>query len=384
MTVSAPPAVRDRFGLLWRDEIAASVILRAGEIDLVEVIADDWFFAPRRRLGVLRALKDRVPVTLHATSLGLASHEPADARRIDAMARLVGAIEPDAWSEHLAFVRGGGVEIGHLAAPPRTPRSVAGLARNVERARRAAGSAPRLENVATLVDPPASTMDEASWLADCLAATGCDLLLDLHNLHANAVNFGFDAARALDRLPLERVAQVHVAGGRWIAGGVRGDARRLLDDHLHDVPDPVFDLLRALGARCPRSLTVVLERDGDLPTFDALMAQLARARAALAEGRAAQRAHAAPTACVQRSQTTTAAGDTRGALASESALDALLARVYVDPVARRRFLADPVGAARDAGVGDATARRLTTLDRDGVAFAAASLGAKRARRAPAR
>lgn len=278
---------RDRFGLLWRDELAAGVMVHRAELDLVEVIADDWFGAPPRRLAPLRALCEMVPVALHGTTLGLATGEPADAWRIEAMARLIGEVEPAAWSEHLAFVRGGGVEIGHLAAPPRSARTLDGLARNVARARRAAGSAPRLENVASLIDAPASTMDEPEWLAACTGATGCDLLLDLHNLHANAMNFEFDAVRALRRLPLDRVAEVHVAGGRWIGPDA---APRLLDDHLHDVPPAVYALLRELGARCPQPLTVILERDGRHPPFAALLAQLRAAREALAAGRAAREA----------------------------------------------------------------------------------------------
>jgi uncharacterized protein (UPF0276 family) len=60
----------------------------------------------------------------------------------------------------------------------------------------------------------------------------------------------------------------------------------LLDDHLHDVPDPVYDLLAEVGARTPRALTVILERDGAFPLIDCLLHQLDRARQALARGRA--------------------------------------------------------------------------------------------------
>jgi len=192
-------------------------------------------------------------------------------------------VEPEAWSEHLAFVRGGGREIGHLAAPPRAAATLDGLTSNIARARAAIGAAPALENVATLIDPPGSDRDEPAWLGDAVAATGCDLLLDLHNLHANAVNFGFDAHDALARLPLPRVGFVHVAGGRWIAAP--GGGRRLLDDHMHDIPEPVFDLLVALAARAPRPLTVILERDGGYLPVARLLDELARVRAALAAGR---------------------------------------------------------------------------------------------------
>src|SRR5207245_1682933 len=124
----------------------------------------------------------------------------------------------------------------------------------------------------------------AAWIGGVLAASGADLLLDLHNLYANAVNLGVAPADVLDRLPIERVSAVHLAGGKWITA-TTGE-RRLLDDHLHDVPDPVFALLERLGARGPAPLDVILERDGAFPPIEALLAELERARAALARGRA--------------------------------------------------------------------------------------------------
>jgi uncharacterized protein (UPF0276 family) len=77
---------------------------------------------------------------------------------------------------------------------------------------------------------------------------------------------------------------VHLAGGRWIAAPAGG--RRLLDDHQHDVADPVFDLLTALAARVRQPLTIIVERDGNYPAMPSLLAELDRARAALARGRA--------------------------------------------------------------------------------------------------
>ena len=202
---------------------------------------------------------------MHGTSLGLASTEPVDPKRLDAMARVVEWTEAESWSEHLAFVRAGGMEIGHLAAPPRNNATLEGLMRNVDAARRVVGSAPLLENVASLIDPPFSTYDERSWLESVARATGCDLLLDLHNLYANAANFGFEPA-----IPDAPIGAVHIAGGKRIEGD------RILDDHLHAVPDAVFAMLRDVR----RDVLVILERDGRYPPFGELLAELDRARAA--------------------------------------------------------------------------------------------------------
>jgi uncharacterized protein (UPF0276 family) len=271
----------DRVGLGWRPELSAGILAHLDAIEALEVIADDWLDRPRRELQALRSLARERPLWLHGVSLGLASTVPVARVRLERLARLVDSIEPTGWSEHLAFVRGGGLELGHLAAPPRCRETVAGAAENAELAARVVGSRPMLENVATLIDPPGSDLDEPTWLVAALAAADAPLLLDLHNLHANAVNIGFDAAAALARLPLGRVGMVHVAGGRWI-GGAR---RRLLDDHLHPAPEPVWALLEQLASLAPQPLTVILERDGAYPEMPALLDELDRARAALRAGR---------------------------------------------------------------------------------------------------
>jgi len=276
----------DRVGLGWRPALAAGILSNLDRIDVVEVIADDYFSGSRKQRRALRTLAAQVPVTLHGVSLGMASSVAVDTRRLDAMARLCGDVQPASWSEHLAFVRGGGTEIGHLAAPPRTAATIDGALENLALARRIAGSAPLVENVATLIDPPGSDLDEAGWVSTIVAESGCDLLLDLHNLHANATNFGFDPVEFIDRMPPGRIASIHLAGGKWIGAA---NARRLLDDHLHDVPDPVFDLLTEVGARASRPLTVVLERDGAFPDIEILLGQLDRARRALEAGRSRRR-----------------------------------------------------------------------------------------------
>jgi uncharacterized protein (UPF0276 family) len=279
-------ATADRVGLGWRGELAAGIFDHIGAIDVLEVIAEDWLHATRRESAALAELARTRPVMLHGVSLGLAASAPVEPWRLDRLARLVERVRPEAWSEHLAFVRAGGIEIGHLAAPPRTLATVEGAAANLERAARTVGSMPCVENIATLIDPPASVMDEPQWTRAIVAASGAPLLLDLHNLYANALNFGRAPLGLMSAMPLERVAVVHLSGGCWIAP--HGGAPRLLDDHLHDVPDPVYALLEALARGVPQPLTVIVERDGNYPAFEVLLAQLGRARAALARGRAAR------------------------------------------------------------------------------------------------
>jgi uncharacterized protein (UPF0276 family) len=279
---------RDKVGLGWRAPLAASLFTHLDEIDVVEVIADDYFRASARVLRSMRSLGREVPMMLHGVALGMASVAPVTRQRIDRLAKVINALEPAAWSEHLAFVRGGTYEIGHLAAPPRNLMTVEGAVANIARARAVVGMDPVLENIATLVDPPDSSMSEPEWVTAVSTGSRGPLLLDLHNLYANAVNFGHDPHEYLLKFPLDQVRMVHISGGHWIqldAPEYGLSARRLLDDHVHDVPDAVFALLTELGQRCRHSLTVILERDGNYPEFILLLQQVRRARAALAQGR---------------------------------------------------------------------------------------------------
>ncbi len=63
---------------------------------------------------------------------------------------------------------------------------------------------------------------------------------------------------------------------------------------------------------------------------------------------------------------------------SSPAFEACLAKLYTDPVARKAFLADPVGTAREFGLTEANANALRNIDKVGLHMAAASFAHKRA------
>jgi uncharacterized protein (UPF0276 family) len=279
----------DRVGIGWRPELAAGILAHLDEIDVVEVIIEDYIDAPKKTLHALRFLSEQVPVIYHGVTLGLASSHPVDDRRLARVARALEALKVESWSEHLAFVRAGGIEIGHLAAAPRTVMTIEGTLSNVHRLKQLTGLMPALENIATLVEPPGSTMSEPEWVSAIVSETRAELLLDLHNLLCNAHNAALDPERYLSGFPLERATHVHLSGGHWIPEPCRHatvpGAMRLLDDHMHPVPPKVFSLLSLLASGTRQPLTVIIERDGNYPPFANLLSEMRLGRAALARGR---------------------------------------------------------------------------------------------------
>lgn len=263
-------------GIGWRPEIALAIDRRA-DLGFVEVVAEDVARGPLPA-PIERLRRRGVAVVPHGVSLSLGGAEPLDRGRLEVLATLAERLGSPLVSEHLSFVRGGGRETGHLLPLPRTREALELVVANVREAKAALPVPLALENVATLFEWPDPEMDEAAFLTEVLERADVLLLLDVENVYANARNHGYDPVSFLERLPLGRIAYVHVAGGAERDGLYH-------DTHVHEVPAAVLDLLTELCARADVP-GVMLERDGLFPPDDRLNAELDAIAAAVARGSA--------------------------------------------------------------------------------------------------
>ncbi len=263
-------------GIGWRPEIAAEIAALPG-VDWVEVVAEN--VCPGHLPDALRELRERgTTVVPHGVSLGLGGADRPDAGRLAALAERATALDAPLVTEHLAFVRAGGpltaspvMEAGHLLPVPRTRDALDVLCENVRIAQDALPVPLALENIAALFSWPGEEMTEGRFLSELVERTGVRLLIDVANLHTNHVNRGEDPAAALDELPVEAIAYVHVAGGVERDGVWH-------DSHAHPVTRPVLDVLAELCARVDPP-GVLLERDDDFPEGAALAGELDAIRA---------------------------------------------------------------------------------------------------------
>src|SRR5205814_2127668 len=121
-------------GIGWRPELALAIDRRPG-LGFVELIADDFWDGPPAAVEQLR--RRGVTVVPHAISLSLGGAEPPDRERLDKLARLAQRVQAPLVSEHLCFVRAGGLESGHLLPLPRTREALAVVVANVRAAQEA-------------------------------------------------------------------------------------------------------------------------------------------------------------------------------------------------------------------------------------------------------
>ncbi|MFB8348010.1 DUF692 domain-containing protein [Streptomyces niveus] len=266
-------------GIGWRPEIAEAVEALPG-IDWVEAVAEN-VCAGHLPDSLVRLRARGVTVIPHGVSLGLGGAARPDAKRLADLAERAGALGSPLITEHIAFVRAGGpltasptLEAGHLLPVPRTKDALRVLCENVRIAQDSLPVPLAVENIAALINWPGEEMTEGQFLAELVERTGVRLLIDVANLHTNHVNRGEDPATALDQLPVEAIAYVHVAGGVERDGVWH-------DTHAHPVSAPVLDVLAELRSRvCPPG--VLLERDDHFPPTAELAAELDTIRATLA------------------------------------------------------------------------------------------------------
>ena len=270
MAVATENAALLGAGLGWRAALGPGILQQRARIDVIEIVADHFLDAPAETLAELDLLRAHFTIIPHALDLSLGSADGVDGAYLERLAALIERLDPPWWSEHLAFTRAGGVRIGHLMPLPRTPAAVAAVARNVAQVARAIRTPLLLENSAAQFTLPGG-MDEAEFIGAVVGATGCGLLLDLANLHADAVNHGGDARALLARLPLERVVQLHLAGGDL-------DRGVLVDSHASAVAPEVWRLAEEVLARAPVR-AAILERDARFAGVGPLLDELDLLRA---------------------------------------------------------------------------------------------------------
>ncbi|MEV8416835.1 DUF692 domain-containing protein [Streptomyces niveus] len=317
-------------GIGWRPEIAEAVEALPG-IDWVEAVAEN--VCPDHLPDSLVRLRARgVTVVPHGVSLGLGGAGRPDTKRLTDLAERAEALGSPLVTEHIAFVRAGGpltaspaLEAGHLLPVPRTKDALRVLCENVRIAQDCLPVPLAVENIAALINWPDEEMTEGQFLAELVERTGVRLLIDVANLHTNHVNRGEDPATALDQLPVEAIAYVHVAGGIERDGVWH-------DTHAHPVSEPVLAVLAELRSRVSPP-GVLLERDDNFPPPAELSAELTTIRETLrAPGpRPVRGTSAAPESGPSRQDgptaptTTTDPARQRLALAQASLLSALVA-----------------------------------------------------------
>jgi uncharacterized protein len=173
-------------------------------------------------------------------------------------------------SDHLCWTGVSGLNVHDLLPMPYTDES---LRYTISRVKRISEFLERpliLENPSTYLEFGTSTWTEVDFLSALAQEADCGILLDVNNVYVSSFNHGLDPNHFIDRIPVDRVVQYHLAGHTH-------KGTHILDTHSDHVIDAVWELYRR---SCQRTggVATLLEWDEKIPSFEVVHAEALKAR----------------------------------------------------------------------------------------------------------
>jgi uncharacterized protein len=226
-------------------------------------------------ISFLKDLSAKYPIQLHSTSLSIASLDGPRRDWIKTLRPLLDEVPAELLSDHLGFSWAGdywtGTPLINCEFTVPMARAVGTSCNNVREELN--GIPILLENNSYCIDWPTSCLSEGEFWKLAMKDDAFRMLLDIPNLLGRCHVCGDRIEEALNDLPLNKVEQIHVAGGDWLDEYHVGTIARA---HSKAVEGQVWDILRLVLPRT-NNADVVLERTRNFE-FECVISELTMIR----------------------------------------------------------------------------------------------------------
>jgi len=259
-------------GVGFRPKHAKDVLDAGGSKDVAwyEIVSENYMVGGGRLLDDLARLREAYTVIPHGVCMSIGAVDKLDEEYLARLKKLVRAIDPPYFTDHLCFCKASGLDLHDLLPLPYTKEAIEHLVPRIRHVQNTIEKPFALENVSSYLAYKSSEMTEWELIAEIAEKADCGILLDVNNVYVSAFNHGFDAEKFIDGIPAERVVQIHLAGHT-------DKGTYLLDTHSDHVKDEVWSLYQRAIERTGAVSTLV-EWDEQIPAFDVLAREAALAK----------------------------------------------------------------------------------------------------------
>ncbi len=252
-------------GLIYWPRFRGLVRLDELPIDVIEVEPQPFWFPPatpsgpfrvdHRAFEHLRELPQRKLV--HGVGFPIGGTVAPDTRQIEPFVESIELLDAPWASEHLSFNRvrhgdGGEIDVGFLLPPLQSRAGVAVAEHNISVLKEYLPVPLAFETGVSYLKPLPGELSDGAFFSAVATTADCGILLDLHNLWANERNGRQRLLDVIDNLPLDRVVELHLAGGDEYDG-------YWVDAHSGLIPPEVMDLARSVVPRLPNLKAIIYE-----------------------------------------------------------------------------------------------------------------------------
>ena len=241
-------------GLGFRRDFAEELI--EGKIikpDFIEFAPENWMNIGGYWGKIARQAVEKYPVHCHGLSLSIGSPEELDWEFIKQLKTFLDEFNVEVFSEHLSYSKVSNAHLYDLLPIPFREDAVKHVSKRIKEVQDFLGRKIAIENV-SYYTPVAAEMDEATFVKSIVEEADCELLLDVNNVYVNAFNHNYDAKEFIDKLPLDKVKYIHMAGHEQVEPDL------IIDTHGNPIIDPVYDLFEWTIQKL-KPVPVLLERD---------------------------------------------------------------------------------------------------------------------------
>ncbi len=241
-------------GLGFRKEIADEFFHNENiRPDFVELAPENWVDMGGYWKQVLNQLADKYQITAHGLSLSVGSYEDLDIEFVKKVKLFMDEFNIQIYSEHLSFAKTQNAHLYDLLPIPFKQESIDHVADRIKQVQDIIQRQLVIENVSyyTSLEPE---MSEAEFVTEIVEKAGCKLLLDVNNVYVNSFNHNYDAYGFIDKMPMESVSYIHMAGHKKVSDDL------IIDTHGESIIDEVYKLFDYTTSKLS-GVPVLLERD---------------------------------------------------------------------------------------------------------------------------
>lgn len=252
---------------LRREHFGSLLSSLPSEVEWFEVAPENYLEIGGRVYRDFCELTERVPVVFHSISLSLGSLDPLDRNLLKLISKAIKKHKVPMASDHICFSSYNQVQFDDLLPLPFTWEAVRHTAKRIKMVQEILEVPFAVENISYYAPCGAPEMTEADFIRAVIEESDALLLFDVNNVYVNSVNHRFDPHDYIKKIPLDRIAYVHIAGHK------RKKKDFVLDTHGEDIIHPVWRLLEEVSKKVALP-SVMIERDGNIPPIEDLVGEL--------------------------------------------------------------------------------------------------------------
>jgi len=226
----------------------------------------------------LTAVAEAYPLSFHSVGLSLGSADGLNAGDLDKLAALCDRYQPAMVSDHLSWSGNAHDRYPDLLPIPYTREALDHVAGEIGKVQDRLQRSILIENPSRYLSYRDDEMSETDFIHALCRQAGCGLLFDINNVEVTGTNVGLDLNAYIDAIDPTIVGEIHLAGH---AREHHDSGPLLIDDHGSIVSDITWNLYRRFITRAGAKPTLI-EWDSDIPKYEVLMAEVAKAEAILA------------------------------------------------------------------------------------------------------